>query len=303
RPYRVDFPAVAAGPVTVEFSSLSTFQRLGIGGRGDESFTLNACEMASPDALTTVELQVSPNSFQVERTTQYDDGQWTVRLSGQRLGRDTSTAQLLVMRSGGGLSRPQTINAEAADLPSLLRENPREANTYLRPLLASLGQEHLFAPDVRVAWQVMAADHWPADPAVAAEVATLLPDLDAPDYHRRDAALARLVAMDRPGAAVLRQLERAGLSAEQDLTIDRALAPFAPLARGEATRLRTDRRFLIDCLCSDDEPTRAAAFRELLQLVGRVDLRYEPAAPTAARLTDVRKLRDELVPGPITRPR
>src|SRR5205823_5273297 len=121
----------------------------------------------------------------------------------------------------------------------LVREHPQEVERYLRPLLHDLGQDAQFAPDPLIAWQVFATQ-WAADPAVAAKVKALLPELNASDFRRRDAAQQELEALGKAGATAITRLDRRALSPEQNVRLDRVLAPFNQLSAKEAARRRSD---------------------------------------------------------------
>ena len=182
-----------------------------------------------------------------------------------------------------------------------MRDNPNEVEQYIRPLLRQLGQEQMFAPDARIAWQVL-SDYWPADQEILRQVQAVLPELDHADFRQREKALDQLLKLDRQGAAVLRHLDRSGFSAEKNLMIDRALAPYAQLPEREMQRMASDKPFLLDCLYSDDEPIRAAAIQQLGKLTGGKNLRYDPKGTSADRFAAARALREKIIGKPATRP-
>lgn len=304
-----------SGPTYIQLSNVSPFQVRAARAPGaqpapanDEAaaartFSLLSYDMPNPDTLTTTSVQSYPSYFHVERNTQLNDGHWMVRIMEQRSPDlpDGGTVQLWVNQYGGGATQPININIQAADFPTLVRDNPNEVEQYIRPLLRQLGQEQIFAPDARVAWQVL-ADYWPADEVVGKQVNGLLPDLDHSDFRQREKALALLLKLDRQGAAVLRHLDRSGFSAEKNLMIDRALAPYAQLPDREMNRLATDKGFLLDCLYSDDEPIRGAAIQQLVKITGKTNLRYDPKGTTGDRFSAARDLREKLTGKPATQP-
>ena len=108
-----------------------------------------------------------------------------------------------------------------------------------------------------------------------------------------------------PGAAVLSHLDRMALSPEQNLMIDRTLAPFAQLSPRDATRLRSDTAFLTDCLYLANPEVRAAALDRLKQVTGK-ELSFDLNAPDAARPAAILELRKQLTikpaEGPSTEP-
>jgi hypothetical protein len=202
----------------------------------------------------------------------------------------------------GGI--PRNFSLQAADFRTLLREHGREVQEFIRPLFRQLGQEAVLAPDGQVAWQVL-ADHWRPDPEVAKKVQQLLPGLNNVDFHARDKALAELQAMGMPGAAVLSHLDRMGLSPEQNLMIDRTLAPFAQLSPRDATRLRSDTEFLTDCLYLANPEVRAAALDRLKQVTGK-ELTFDLNGADAVRPAAILELRKQITAkpadGPATEP-
>lgn len=300
-----------SGPTYIQLSNVSQFQARQMQPPGaaqqpqqnTRTFSLLSYDMPNPDTLTTTSVQSYPSYFHVERNTQLNDGHWMVRIMEQRSPDmpDGGTVQLWVNQYGGGATQPVNLNIQAADFTTLVRENPNEVEQYIRPLLRQLGQEQMFAPDARIAWQVL-SDYWPADQEILRQVQTVLPDLDHADFRQREKALDQLLKLDRQGAAVLRHLDRSGFSAEKNLMIDRALAPYAQLPEREMQRMASDKPFLLDCLYSDDEPIRTAAIQQLGKLTGRDDLRYDPKGTAADRFAAARLLREKIMGRPATRP-
>ena len=191
---------------------------------------------------------------------------------------------------------------EASDLRALVRDHPGEAEKYVRPLLRDLGQKSLLEPEARTAWQVF-PDRWRPDPEAARKVRELLPGLGGADFHSREAAEAGLRRLGDAGTAVLLHTDRAGLSPEQNLGIDRLLADLHPLSAAEAAGLRDDTEFLLDCLTIDDAKLRAAALDRLRELSGK-DLSFDPDAPDADRDAALSVLRRQFArpAGPATQP-
>lgn len=307
--YRLDIEGFN-GPTYCQITINQVFAR-GVGGKivaqpnpkPTQTFSLISYELPDPDSLTTLSIQSYPTYFHVEKNTQLNDGHWMVRLMEQRNPNlpDGGTVQLWVNQYGGGVAIPLNINIQEPDFPTLLRQHPDEIEQYIRPLLSQLGQEQIFAPDFRVAWQVL-ADYWPADPAVARQVSDLIPNLASADFRQRDQALAALIRLERAGAAVLLHIDRTGFSAEQNLLIDRALAPFAQLPLKQSQRLRADKSFLIDCLYSEDATIRKTALQQLSKVTGRDDLLFDGEASPAERSNSIRVLRRSVLHRSTTQP-
>jgi hypothetical protein len=259
------------------------------------TFNLTSYEMPNADTLITTSVQSYPTSFQIDQTTQFNTDHSMIRLAEQRNAGlpDLGSIQLWVIQSSSSGRAPVSISVQEPDFATLLRNHPNEVETYVRPLMRQLGQEHMFAPDWRMAWQVL-ADYWQPDDGVGKQVASVLPGLDDADFRRREQAVAELVQLDRAAAVVLRRMNRTGLSAEQNRLVDLTLAPYHQLSPREASRLRNDKNFLLDCLYSDDAAVRKAAIAQLRKVTARTDLAYEPEAPLADRAAAASKLRREL---------
>jgi len=276
-------------------------------------FCFTSYELPNPDELITLQIQSYGDRLQIDRSSRSGAGGFRrVMLVQQRstaagaAAQGQSPVQLSVNEFGenvpGGI--PRNFSMQAADFQTLLREHGRETEEYIRPLFRQLGQESALAPDGRVAWQVL-ADHWQPNAELAEKVRQLLPTLNDVDFHARDKALAQLESMGMPGAAVLLHLDRLGLSPEQNLLIDRTLAPFAQLSPRDATRLRSDTDFLMDCLYVSNAEVRAAALDRLKQVTGK-ELSFDLEAPESARPAAVSELRKQLADkpaeGPTTEP-
>jgi hypothetical protein len=104
---------------------------------------------------------------------------------------------------------------------------------------------------------------------------------------------------------VLSHLDRMGLSPEQNLMIDRTLAPFAQLSPRDATRLRSDTEFLTDCLYLANPEVRAAALDRLKQVTGK-ELTFDLNGADAVRPAAILELRKQITAkpadGPATEP-
>jgi hypothetical protein len=142
-----------------------------------------------------------------------------------------------------------------------------------------------------------------ADPAaVAAAVGTLLPDLDAPAFARRQAAADRLAALGPPAVVALAGYDRKRWSAQQGLEVDLLVAQATPLQPEEARQLRSDPHFLVDCFYDPDPVIRAAAADRLAAVAATSPDRLAPVV-AAARDADpdavqkaVEDLRDAVLP-------
>jgi hypothetical protein len=150
----------------------------------------------------------------------------------------------------------QDRQLKADSMIDLMRHAPRETAEHLGPIFRTFGQEGtVIAADLQLAWQVL-ADVVPADPSLAPQVRTLVADLDADDFHRREAAYDGLQRLGGPAALVLlrRDAGLGRLSAEQRAKVAAFLADYRPLTDAEALERRTDPDFLLSCVAYSADP-------------------------------------------------
>lgn len=200
--------------------------------------------------------------------------------------------------------RNLTAAVSAQSFVELRRQHPREVDTYLRPIIRSMGQEgRVFGAKPEVAWQVLGSRYTP-DPKLIERLSTILARLDADDFRQREAAAAELKQLGVPASIALMKMDRSKLSLQQNSGIDEFLAEFAPLGEEDSRRLSGDVSFLLDVLYSEDAALRQLALDQLQRVLGRpiaFDLSAEPEARTQA----IAKLRVELAPAtqPATKPK
>lgn len=308
RQYRAELQGLTDGLTTVYLGRSRTFDGPGNSPAEFRTFSLTHYDFSRPGVLETLSVQAQQDYFHVDCSAQLPEGYRSVRLTEQgpqleatpagspRLppaGAPEGTAQLTITRADAN-NRPQMVNLVEPDFQSLVRRHPREVEEYVRPMLARLGQDAVFAPDPLVAWQVF-SDRWVSDDAMRQQVAVMLPALDAPDFRARDEAVRRLLDLGRPGAAVLLRLDRSKLSAEQCLRIDRILRPYAQLPAPEAAKLRSDVGFLLDCLYVEDAHLRRVALDRLRDVTGQ-PLAFDLSAGSDRRAAAVNALRQKLQP-------
>ncbi len=260
-----------------------------------KSFVLTTYDYCDPNVITTVSVQSQAYYFVIERQSQLPDGYRSIRLTQQGMNTGPARAgqcQLTIIQTTNGGQLPTNINLDAPDFYTLLRRYPKEADLYLRPVLRQIGQEAVFSPDPLIAWQVFSS-RWKADDKISQKVESILPKLDAADFRSRDAALKEVQDLGRNGAAVLLHLDRARLTPEQNMRIERALAPFTQLPGREADRLRSDAGFLLDCLYGEDGAVRAAALDRLKEVSGK-EIKFDLNADPLRRSDAVAALRREL---------
>ena len=185
---------------------------------------------------------------------------------------------------------------------ALRRKHPREVNAHLRPLLAELGLEGVFAVPAITAWQVF-RDDWKGNPQVAADVRKLLADLENGSYATRAAAGKALRQLGPDAALVIYRMDRAGLSPEQDRQLDTVLSTYGFLPEADAVQLRKDVHFLLDCLYTDDADIRTIALKHLRDVTGK-PIAFDAGPDAETRGKAIEALRERLSPTsrPATRP-
>jgi len=186
-------------------------------------------------------------------------------------------------------ARPLDID-QAADFVQLFNEHEPQVRRYLMPLLKELAGENVLRPragDVYRAFTAIAPD-----PAITAQLKSILPDLDADAAPQRNAASAKLDHLGRVGVLAALRLDPSELSPEQRGRID-ALVDRNSLWPDPATSAATDPHFLADCLGDDDAAVRRAALAALQKLAGR-DIAFDVDAAPAARSRAVDELVDRL---------
>lgn len=194
----------------------------------------------------------------------------------------------------------ESFNCTEKDFSTLCKMHPLEVARYLRPILHTIGQDVVFAPDVNMAWQVLSAE-WPVDGRIERAVRHELAELDDPNSHVRNGATDRLVSLGRDGASVIQRLDRQGLSPEQNVRLDDVVARFREVSPMSAARLENNPDFLLDCAYSQDATVRRLALTRLAHVLGH-PIRLDPDAPEDARVEAVDHLRRQFHPAPTTRP-
>jgi hypothetical protein len=260
------------------------------------NFTLNVMEFPNRQIINMVVRQTAqPNEITLSRSDQTINGGSLTIIFTQRKGSPSDSApyvQLSITEMHTQDAAPDQLNLTGPDFSTFLRDHPQETERYLRPLLRDLGQEAVFAPDSLLAWQVF-NELWRPEPAITRKVESLLPLLNAEDYHQRNRALEQLRALGRDGAAALVHLNRSNLTPEQNARIDRALSHYSQVSRRAAAILRSDPRFLLDCLYCDEAALRSAAIAQLRTLI-RPDLQFDVNADADARYAAIQALRAQV---------
>jgi hypothetical protein len=136
--------------------------------------------------------------------------------------------------------------------------------------------------DPAVVWQVLPAAQRPEAAKLMSAVHDALPELDAIDFPRREAATALLRQMGPDVVSYLMQLDPADLTEEQRRRVAALIHGHRRLSAKEAAALRRDPWFLLDCLDAESTAVRSAAVIALGQLAGR-PISMDPLAPQSLR--------------------
>ena len=300
------------GPTSVTITQMGAaigrrgmFGAAALNPQTNRSFALLSYKMVNPDDLEIIMVQDWGMRLMLTRQVQVGTGgyklvQLTQQQNDPALAPNGRPVVQLTINEFGNDVQAHNSTITAPDFQTMMREHPAEADQFIRPLFRSIGQDAALAPDDHVAWQVLSG-HWQLDPSLAARVREMLPALNDADFHVRDRALSELDSMGMPGAAVLLHLDRVNLTPEQNLMIDRTLAPFEQLSAKDADRLRGNVQFLLDCLYVGDRDVRAAALDQLRQVTGK-DLAFNVDGQESDRSAAVSALRKQLTANPTTEP-
>lgn len=271
-------------------------------GAGGHYFTFANTNYPDLSGVCNYNITVQPNYLQVSKNLNSRKKNININLI-QTKGRERfgqpDGVQLNVYAGDRTGRQNVAVNLSETDFVTLRRKHPREVNEHLRPLLRELKLENLFVVDTTTAWQVF-ADEWKRDDVLAAKVREQLVKLDSDSYKERESATASLMQLGPQGALVMFHMSREGLSNEQNSRLDSVVASFSFLPPAEATRMRTDIDFLLDCLYCEDQAVRAVAVKYLERTTRRT-LTFDITADYEARSAAVETLRGELARGATTK--
>jgi hypothetical protein len=261
--------------------------------------------MAYPDleGMSNFQINAQPGYVQISRSFNSLTKNFTINLiqsEGREVFGQADGVQLGIYGGENNGRATVSVSVSEPDFATLRRKHPREVDQHLRPLLRDLKLQNLFAVEPIMAWQVFSQD-WKGNPAVAARITTLLPEMEADDYHQRDAAHQELRKLGPEAALVIYRMNRESLTTEQNTQLDTILAEYSFMSRPEAHRLLRDVEFLLDCLYSDDEQVRATAVKHLRATTHR-EIAFDTKDDEQNRAARIEALRAELNRGATTRP-
>ncbi len=262
-----------------------------------QNFSLNNTNFSDLQAIQVdTTIQWNAQNFSITRMSRLPTGFKSISLSqGQYMftgGQMMQTGVQFVVNESDNLGQmPVNVTCAATDFGAMRRQNPREVDRYLRPILREMHMEALMAVDPILAWQVF-ADEWQPQAQLQADIDRLLPALDAEGFQQREEAVKQLKAKGRDMALVAYHLNRKALTPQQNMELDTFLAGFQTVAADEAGRMKGDKQFLLDCLYSVDEQIRAAALKHL-QEVWPGKLAFDVGADSEKRMAAIDTLRAE----------
>jgi hypothetical protein len=204
---------------------------------------------------------------------------------------DSPTVTMYVSRHDENDATPDLqLKRTANSFDDLLIRYPQDVNTFFRPILREFKQEHaVFAPDKRIAWQVLGEDYI-IEPAMLERVNKLVTRLDAENYEDRQAAMEGLREIGQPAAVILLRADRGAMSPEKQSSVDEFLGSFIQLTADEANAMRDDRTFLLDVMTSDDVELRKLAW-ERLKSITNTTIDFDPRGEDAERAAAIDHLR------------
>ena len=238
------------GVAKVEVVSGETIRRAGT----DNFIQLGYHDLGVPGTVAVhTQILSGPDLVHVARDVEYPDGSTLSVQLVQAAAEGPESVNLYIQHVS---DEPKTsdinLHLTAGSFPELCRLHPKETDAYLRPIFRTLRQEHAaFRVDEKSAWEVL-ADGWTPPADVAAAVEKALPRLASDAYQDREAAVEDLQKLGEPAAVYLMHADRKRLTLEQAMRVDLFLAPYRPLARDQAAKLRDDPDFLVDCLYVDN---------------------------------------------------
>lgn len=175
---------------------------------------------------------------------------------------DMPSTALYVNRTSDGQAGQIRIRIGADNLQTLYYQQTRIINTYVRPMLRTLGKESFLDISPAVAWQVI-GDKRDVDPAMRRRVMDLLTQLGAEGYRDRDAAQKQLQDIGAPAVRVLGGVNRQSLSPEQISRLEQVISHQHELSTPEMGLLTGNTDFLVDCLLIPDKDLQQAVLVRL----------------------------------------
>ncbi|MFI5380586.1 MAG: hypothetical protein ACHRHE_14915 [Tepidisphaerales bacterium] len=313
-----DLPAaIKGGNTRVTIEGLTGLTSIGVtrswrilGSRGVDSLNLVNENFSDPRALqVTSSINWQSGAFSISRQTRTDEGWENISLGNDENNDDVTVFQAppggvtFHVQSFDKADRPKfDITLSGPDLATLAWRHRRETAVHLRPFLAEMRLESMFAPDPLVAWQVFAA-RLKTDPAVLQKIKDILPALDDDDSYKRADAVAEIRKLGIAGGIAIANMDRTRLSVQQSVLLDSAMTPLRPVRAESPAECRADAGWLLDCLYVEDRMIRQAAL-DCLRELRKGEIVFDMEADPARRIAAVDLLRAKLFPAtrPATRP-
>jgi len=183
------------------------------------------------------------------------------------------------------------INITEPSWADLLAKHPEAVYEDVLPLLEILHLESLLTPPDLWAYQVL-ADWLMPSPEMDMQVKELLDQLDDLSAEKCAEATEKLKKLGNQALPVFVRMDRRRFTPAQATHFRLFAQGF--LNDNRIQVLKTDKKFLLDCLQSRDEAVRRAAAAQLQAVVGQ-PIDYDPAGTPAGRGVQTHRLRQLLI--------
>ena len=264
-----------------------------------DSITLMYTEKDA-ERLTRTSILTAINQLSISRDSENGDLESSIQYIQSARPQSPDLAVRLFIQTFSAAGLPANQNFTAESFLSFIRKYPAQTTLYLRPMVERFRpMPHLFRVDESIAADVFPEVYEP-DRDARQKVRSLVRQLDADDFQKRQAAATDLRKLGTAAAAPLSQLDRSSLTLEQATQVDAILLNLKSGFQYDPKLLRNDPGFLLDCLMSDNAALRAAAAAQLRQVTGQ-SIPLPQSADAPSRILAVYKLRQQLLI-PTTRP-
>jgi len=245
------------------------------------------------DRIVTTTLLASVARLSFSRDTADATGEYTAQFI-QQLATGTEPANVLLFIQA--LQTPETKKTFTAEsFTAFTRLHPAHLNRYVRPMLEAFApQPQLFMVSDAIGSQVF-PEVYGADEATRQRISALIRQLADESFAKRQRAAQELEGLGTAALAELAQVDRARLDPEQATRIDVILAKLRPSFDVDASKLRSDPGFLLDCMMSANPALRKAAWQQLQKATGR-EIAFGDPSDENERTRQVYALRRQLMP-------
>jgi hypothetical protein len=194
---------------------------------------------------------------------------------------------------------PETSHATigARSLTEMRNNYPAEYRAFLLPLIGKLSDVSRLLPGPTEVYEVF--PDIPADNASSLELQSLLLTADSTIPEEREKARAQMEAMGARGVLAAMRMDTTALTPEQQTAVSALIAHGKRAKVTDVAAAKHDLDFLLDCMELDAPGVRAAALRELRNVVGK-PVAIDPNSRGPEALAAVDALRKQLLGDPAT---